>query len=220
MLLFILTTILFFATTLYFLYRFLISRASELKRIAADEKLRASFKGEEAKLEVVYVDKLGNTWFKNTSIFSMRVQRCIEARQAAAHAEMCVTPEMLDDYIEKTLDSLINGVGKSSKEKAIELLLKLKERRTWAAERLTLEKLANAYFLLPGEDPFETSPAYFEKKKAIWAEDPHCYAFFLNLSLLIIRNVKNLSETGTLEYLMEKELEAGVSMLKNPISNG
>jgi hypothetical protein len=185
-----------------------------------DKRLAKVFQGEEAKLSVVYVDKLGNEWRQYDNIFHMKWKRAKEAKQAAAHADMCVNPEMLDSYLEKILNALINMPNEAGKKIAVKHLNNLQERRTWAAEETTLQKLANCYWILEGEDPAETSEYWFDKKKEIWKQDSDCYAFFLNSAFLIIRNVKDLSDTGMLEYLREKQVQSGLSVLKQPMQSG
>lgn len=171
-----------------------------------------SFKNELPKLEIVYVDKLGNNWYKFTNFFDLRAKRGIEAHRAHQHADMCMTPAELDIHLQKIKDFI--DKGKYSDVAGV--VREMEVRRTRAAEETTLQSLANCYFLLDGEDPFDTSMEYLEKKKAIWGQDPDCYAFFLNTAFLTIRNLSDLSDTGIVDYLREKAIQDGVSTLTNP----
>ena len=89
----------------------------------------------------------------------------------------------------------------------------MEQRRALAEEEDTLKSLADAYFLIEGENPKQTSDFWFEKKKEAWKKDPECYAFFLLESFRNIRTTKGLSSTDLLDYFRTNAQEQALSRM-------
>lgn len=155
------------------------------------------YEGVESKLEAIYKDEQGNTWyqFKNTS--DTPYKRGISIELAAGMAELNMIPKMFDDYVV----AMRKAINSKDLTKAGYLLERMNERRLLAAEEETLKELANCYFLIEGENPASTSPYWFEKKKEIWNKSDKDYAFFLHSALKRTRNISELSETEILNSL-------------------
>lgn len=126
------------------------------------------------------------------------------ARLAAAEAysrwaELCMMPE----YFAKKLMELEMFAG--SEGRVRQIASDLKQKSTMAAERATLQFLAHCLYLLDGENPLNPTAEFFEKKLEIWKQDPECEGFFLHSALRHIRDLKNMSQSGLVAYLMEQE---------------
>lgn len=190
--------------TTFFLGKFYIE--SKMKQ----RKLEANWGKHAPNLEVCYVDKLGNKWYKMTNFLNIPTKRAIEAKIAHNHADLCVSPEVFDSAMNK----LVIYLNQKNTVKASEIVTNLQHRRTYAADEQTLLNLINCYFLLEGEPAEDTNPYWFDKKKEIFSKDKECYAFFLNSSFLTLRNVSELSDTGILDYLQTKAQDELLSTLK------
>ena len=182
--------IIFIASTIYFFIPW-------LKTHRNIRKYRELYKSHDSKLSLCYTDKDGNNWYQFTNLLNMYPMRAIRAEVATNASHLGITPEMFDRYIREAKIALDKG----NHSRVGHLLERMDERRLLAAEEETLKGLADAFFVLEGEDPQTTSPYWFDKKKEIWSKDPECYAFFLHAAFSLLRTTSELSKTDLLNYL-------------------
>lgn len=158
---------------------------------------------EKPEIEVCYVDRLGNNWYQFKDLMKAPAGRTSAAEAMGKWAEMNMTA----DYMAIKLNEAINFINKAKQVQAGTILSEMLVRATWAAERTSLENLANQLFMLDGENPLAATAEDMEKKKAIWKKDPDCEGFFLHRALLHTRHLGELSASGLVSYLQQKEIE-------------
>lgn len=162
---------------------------------------------EKPEIEEVYIDRLGNKWYTFKEIMKAPAKRTTDAEAMSRWAELCMTPE----YFAIEMNKAIGFMNKQRIAQAAGIMNELLIRSTWAAERTTLQLLADVLFMIDGENPLCPTAEFMEKKKAIWAADPACEAFFLTAALNNIRSLERLSESDLMSYLKEKEIKEGLT---------
>ncbi len=202
----------------YVNYKFqLEKRATEKRR----GKYLEEYENQSSRIVECYIDDLGNKWLMFENLTALPAKRAIEGGIMSRHAELCLTPELFDEYMNTIFTTLTTNVNKQkAAEEVLRLVARIQERRTWAAETHTVEALANVYFMLEGEDPKDTSNYWFDKKKEIWAKDSKCHAFFLQSAFSTMRGFKDLSNTGIPSYLAQKAAEEALSQSQKSTPNG
>lgn len=195
-------SIVFFGTSVYLFLPWLKIRQNT-------KKYREEYRKNLPKMEVIYVDKFGNNWFHFPNLLNLPVKRGIRGEVVQRMAKLGMTEEMFDQYMVeiKRLCNRNDLVGVAG------YIDRMNERRMLPAEENSLVNLANAFFVLEGEDPSQVSDHWFARKKAIWAEDPDCYAFFLHRAMSLLRDISALSETDLLEFLQRQAVEKALHRL-------
>lgn len=190
--------IILFSSTVYFFIPYWKDRT-------AIKRFHSFYKQEEEKpeMEVVYVDRLGNNWYQFKDLMKAPAGRTSGAEAMSKWQEMNMTA----DYMALKLNEAINLINKAKQVQAGAVLNEMLVRATWAAERVSLENLANQLFLLDGENPLAATQEFMDRKKAIWKQDPDCEGFFLHRALLHTRHLGELSASGLVSYLNQKEIE-------------
>ena len=184
------------------IYRYRKNTKDYIKEYTSlDSKLEhcytAQFKGESYK------------FYKFKNVLDLPPKRAIAAEVATKMANLCLTEKMYDDYLMRIKKAL----NKSDMVQAAGLVTRMEERRTLAGELLTIQALADCYFLIEGENPLQISPYWFEKKKAIWSNDEDCDAFFLHSAFSMMRDIQESSAISIRNYLRSQEIERALNLI-------
>lgn len=198
----IVLTIVLFSTTCYFAHPWIRQRY-------AFRKYRDEYKSAESKMECVYTAKDGTRVYKYKNVLNMPPRRAIRAEVATRMSKLCMTEKMFDEYTR----AMTVACNKNDLKQVGYLIGRMEERRTLPAEQNTLEALADSFLLLEGENPMSTSEYWFKKKKALWAADEDCHAFFLHTALRLTRSIDDLSPIDTLRFLQNQAAEYSLSRL-------
>jgi hypothetical protein len=160
-------------------------------------KFKDLYDGDESDMELIYVDTLGNHWYQYKNVLNLPPMRAIRAEIRSIDAEFCLTPQMWDQlYILIKL-----AFNKGDYMRAGHFIDIVNERRTLPAEEETLKAMCDAYFLLKGENPKNTSEFWYKKKQEAWSKDGDCNAFFLRLAMSMVRDIKEVSKEDFLTFL-------------------
>lgn len=157
---------------------------------------------EDSHVEEVYTDEEGNKWYAYLDPIMMSGYRATAAEISQRQADLCMTPEDYARMVAKAKKHANTG----DFTKAFAQLDVIADQMNQAGEETTLLNLANAYFLIEGEDPEVISQAATKRKQAIWEKDEKCRAFFLTASFRLTTKYGNISDDDILRYLMEKRL--------------
>lgn len=158
---------------------------------------------EKPELEVVYVDRTGNKWYSFKEFMKAPAKRATDAEALSRWSELCMTPE----HFAVEMNKAISFQNKQQYAQATNIMSELLVRSRWAAERTTLELLANCLFLIEGENPLIPTDEFMQKKKEIWKRDPECEGFFLTAAFSFIRKLDRLSEEDLMNYLRTHEVK-------------
>lgn len=168
-----------------------------LKRKKWNRKHKEFYQSIDSPIEPVYTDMFGNKWYRYTNHLILPAKRTIRVEMLGRHAMICISENMWAQYIVK----LKAACNKGKMHDVSVLVGAMEERSTRAAEAESLLELANAFFLIEGEDPKATSEFWGKKKKEIWSKDSDCEAFFLICAFAIIKDSNELSDTDLLHSL-------------------
>lgn len=146
----------------------------------------------------------GLKWYTFADIQQIPARRGVLAELTTKYIEMNVTPEVLNQYVEKMLEEI--NQGKMSK--VATLLERLNERLKWNCEEETLIQFAKVYFMLEGEPITAGSIQYGKRKDEILRTDMKARAFFLLSAFKLTKNFSGISNEHILAYLKEKALAA------------
>ena len=194
--------IIFFLTSVYLFVPW-------YKRYRSIKTHRKEYEAADSKLECIYTDSFGNNWYGYKNVLDMAPLRGIRAEVASRMARLCLTDEMFDKYVAQIKSACNHG----DLVRVAGLVDRMSERRLRPAEIETIKSLADAYFLLEGENPKETSEYWFDKKKEIWSKDQACMSFFFHEAFKQIRNAGQLSQSDLLNYLLTQQVEDQLSRI-------
>lgn len=150
-------------------------------------------------LEVVYVDKMGNKWYRAKSLMQYPTARMEAAETAGVYSELCMSP----DYFAQKLIEL-RELHKDS-DRVREIAIDLQQKSSKSATRITLQYLAHALYMLDGENPINPTKEFLKKKLEIWQRDPECEGFFLHMALGHTRVLDGLSRHDLMRSLIVEE---------------
>lgn len=190
------TTLFFFITTAILVVP--IIRRKMIIRFYARE-----YKSEESKMEHVYTDVFGNRWFQYKNFLNLPPKRAIAGELAVRMASLCLDDKMFDKYTA----IIREACNKKDLVTVANYIQRMEERRLLPAELNTTMSLANAFFLIEGENPKSTSDFWFKEKKKIWEQDEDCAAFFLHKALSITRDISDISQTDLLLYFQRQAVD-------------
>lgn len=161
---------------------------------------RKELAGAAEPVQLVYTDTEGNQWFAFEDPMRMPGDRALAALVNIRRADLNYTVEDEREWLEAALTS--HNLGQHA-DVGYYLAVK-RDRLTWTVEERTMLDVACVYFLL-NDEPQGTMPAeHQERKRAIWAKDEACRAFFLREAYWLTRGFSELSLSDIPNYLAEK----------------
>jgi hypothetical protein len=189
-------TLLFLATTIYLLVP--VIRRKYIIRYYARE-----YSSEESKMEHVYTDVFGNKWYQYKNFLNMPPKRAAAGELAVRMSQLCLDEKMFDQYTAIMRDAC----NRKDLVTVANYIQRMEERRLLPAEMNTTMALANAFFMIEGENPMSTSEYWFKEKKKVWEQDEACAAFFLHKALSITRDISDISQTDLLLYFQRQAVD-------------
>lgn len=154
----------------------------------------------------------GHVFYKFENSLEIPAQRAIAAEVAIRQAAMNMTPEILNQSIDKCIDY----ANKGQIVNLFAILKEMKDRCTMIAERETLMQLATVYFLMDDEDESKYIRSEQQRKIDLFKENSELADFFLQKSWEYITNSTENSQQDMLTYL--KETQAKVKRLSELIA--
>ena len=114
---------------------------------------------------------------------------------------------MTEDWFRQKIAVAYKSLNEQDFIKAAVTVKDLIDRTEFAAEEVSLTRLAASLVLIEGENPRVPEPKFYEMKKQIIETDSEANAFFLTYSYRTMKNLQNLSETDFLLYLKNNEIK-------------
>jgi hypothetical protein len=147
----------------------------------------------------IYTDKQGYKWFEYADPTAMPMARELDIQIAQKQAEMCITTEMYDAFINECIKEMSAG---GSAQRALDILYEMKLRREMAGEEVTLLNYAVALFLIEGEPSDKPSDgAYRKLKLEILANDKEARDFFLRAAFGCLPKYEHTLNVDIVKYL-------------------
>lgn len=150
----------------------------------------------------MYTDTLGHEWYGFDEPLRMPTQRGLEGELAAEWANLNITPDDLQAYMDRMREQ---GNAGNIVDMFTTMAL-LEERKKWACERKTLYTMADVYFMIDDEPLEAPTSKHGALKREVWASDSRCAAFFLQRAFVLTKGYSALSRTDIHTYLLALEL--------------
>lgn len=157
------------------------------------------------KVEHIYTDAFGNRWYRIKRIGDMLVSRAQAGEIACNEAQCRMTLEYMTERFRKMLDCMNPKDGQVKLTEVASIATEMLNRSMVAGERETLTRLACVYFYLEGENMEKTDPRDDMRKRAIWAQDKECEAFFLQAAYSLIADIDNTYNNDIVQSIKEQE---------------
>ncbi len=170
---------------------------SQRQRIVTKRLKKWKDEWPKSELIPVFTDALGNNWYTFKDQLKIPAYRGIQAEVMVNQADMCMTPKMLNTYINAIQECLNAG----QIVQAYNYFSRIKERTSMLGEETTLLNLAKTFFILEGEDPKNPAPEFDKRKEEIFKQDPEARAFFLLRAFRLMNDASEFSSEDILNYL-------------------
>lgn len=170
---------------------------------AFKKKFKHEYENSEFNLEPVYETKDGYKFYCYKEPIQVPYGRIELALLYTRYAQMCMTPERLNEFLEEILKA--NKKGDTNRVGALAMMMQVSEERF--AEPESLKLLASVFTVLEGEPAGEYLENWQEKKFEIWENDKRCRDFFL---LWAYKRFPDLIEISVADFLknMDQQREA------------
>jgi hypothetical protein len=151
-------------------------------------------------MELIY-DNGKHRFYTYKNPIQLPYKRTESALLFSRYAQLCVTPERLNEYIKAILQA--NNKGDKSMVGVLANHLLITDENF--GERQSLLNLATVYTVLEGEPADKFVSSWQDKKKEIWATDEDCRDFFTTWAYQKTPNFHKNQVGSILNYIKEMQ---------------